>query len=79
MTTTSSILAWRIPWTEEPGGIQSLGSHRVGHSSAHTQAPKSLLTHFYLPGHTRDISAAQKVSKASAIQVCACSVVSGSL
>ena len=26
-----SILAWRIPWTEEPGGLQSAGSHRVGH------------------------------------------------
>ena len=31
MATHSSILAWRIPWTEEPGGLQSLGSHRVGH------------------------------------------------
>ena len=31
MTTHSSILAWRIPWTEEPGGIQSMGSQRVGH------------------------------------------------
>ena len=31
MTTQSSILAWRIPWTEEPGGLQSLGSQRVGH------------------------------------------------
>ena len=29
MTTHSSILAWRIPWTEEPGGLQSMGSHRV--------------------------------------------------
>ena len=29
--THSSILAWRIPWTEEPGGPQSMGSHRVGH------------------------------------------------
>ena len=29
MTTTSSILAWRIPWTEEPGGLQSLGVQRV--------------------------------------------------
>ena len=29
--THSSILAWRIPWTEEPGGLQSLGSQRVGH------------------------------------------------
>ena len=31
MTTHSSILAWRIPWTEEPGVLQSMGSHRVGH------------------------------------------------
>ena len=31
MGTHSSILAWRIPWTEEPGGLQSMGSHRVGH------------------------------------------------
>ena len=31
MTTHSSILAWRIPWTEEPGGLQSMGSQRVGH------------------------------------------------
>ena len=30
MTTSSSILAWRIPWTEEPGGLQSIGSQRVG-------------------------------------------------
>ena len=26
-----SILAWRIPWTEEPGGLQSIGSQRLGH------------------------------------------------
>ena len=32
MATHSSILAWRIPWTEEPGGLQSMGSHRVGHA-----------------------------------------------
>ena len=31
MTTHSSILAWRIPWTEEPGKIQFIGSQRVGH------------------------------------------------
>ena len=30
--THSSILAWRIPWTEEPGGLQSKGLQRVGHS-----------------------------------------------
>ena len=29
--THCSILAWRIPWTEEPGGLQSVGSQRVGH------------------------------------------------
>ena len=29
--THSSILAWRIPWTEEPGGLQSTGSQRIGH------------------------------------------------
>ena len=28
----SSILAWEIPWTEEPGGLQSMGSQRVGHN-----------------------------------------------
>ena len=31
MSTHSSILVWRIPWTEEPGGLQSIGSERVGH------------------------------------------------
>ena len=31
MATHSSILVWRIPWTEEPGGLQSMGSPRVGH------------------------------------------------
>ena len=30
----SSTLAWKIPWTEEPGGLQSMGSLRVGHDSA---------------------------------------------
>ena len=31
MGTHSNILAWRIPWTEEPGRLQSMGSQRVGH------------------------------------------------
>ena len=31
MATHSSILAWEISWTEEPGGLQSMGSRRVGH------------------------------------------------
>ena len=32
MATHSSTLSWRIPWTEEPGGLQSMGSQRVGHN-----------------------------------------------
>ena len=31
VATHSSFLAWRIPWTEEPGGLQSMGSQRMGH------------------------------------------------
>ena len=31
MATHSSVLAWEIPWTGEPGGLQSMGSQRVGH------------------------------------------------
>ena len=31
MTTHSNILAWKIPWTEEPSGLQFMGSQRVGH------------------------------------------------
>ena len=42
MATHSSILAWKISWTEEPGGLQSTGSQRVGHDWA---------TNTYLPSH----------------------------
>ena len=35
MATHSSILAWKIPWTEEPGRLQSILGHRVGHDQAH--------------------------------------------
>ena len=34
MATHSSILAWRISWTEETGGLQSMGSQRVGHNGS---------------------------------------------
>ena len=37
METHSSILAWRIPWTEKPGGLQSMGSQRLGHNLATKQ------------------------------------------
>ena len=42
MATHSSILAWRIPWAEKPGRLQSMGTHRVGHDWAN-----SLSFHFH--------------------------------
>ena len=48
MATHSSILVWRIPWTEEPGGLQSIGPPRVGHNCndlAHTCARARAHTH----------------------------------
>ena len=51
MATHSSILAWRIPGTEEPGGLPSMGSHRVGHdwsdlAAAATQHCKAITFQF---------------------------------
>ena len=37
MATHSSIIAWETPWTEEPGGLQTMGLQRVGHDSANEQ------------------------------------------
>ena len=42
MATRSSILAWRIPWTEEPGGPRSMGSQRVGHDWVTKHTPPSI-------------------------------------
>ena len=42
MATHSSILAWRIPGTEEPGGLPSMGSHRVGHDGSDLAAAGAL-------------------------------------
>ena len=47
----SSTLAWKIPWTEEPGRLQSMGSQRVGHD----WATSLLLLHFYSLEHTLDL------------------------
>ena len=38
MAIHSNILGWRIPWTEEPGGLQSMGSKKVGHKQLSTRA-----------------------------------------
>ena len=45
MTTHSSILAWEISWTEEPGGLQSLSSERVGHNLVTNQQLPSVISH----------------------------------
>ena len=46
MAIHSSILAWEIPWTEEPGRVQSMGSQRVGHD-------RGTNTHTHTHTHTR--------------------------
>ena len=43
--THSSALAWRIPWMEEPGGLQPVGLHSVGHGGAHTGVQLGDATH----------------------------------
>ena len=47
MATHSSILAWRIPWREEPGRLQFLGSQRVGHDWATSLSLSLWFIHFY--------------------------------
>ena len=50
-TTHSSILAWKIPWTEDPGRLQSMGSQRVGHNWAISLSLYTLCIHGRDPGH----------------------------
>ena len=45
MATSSSVLAWKIPWTEGPGGLHSMWLHRGGHDPAHTHTHTRLQTH----------------------------------
>ena len=51
MATHFRVLAWRIPWTEEPGGLQSMGSQRVRHTRTHE--PKEMVC--FLKGQVQDI------------------------
>ena len=60
MATHSSILAWRVPWTEEPRGLQSMGSQRVWHN---------LATNTFLTVHSMDILLSEDVCCSHA---CAC-------
>ena len=45
MATHSSVLAWRIPGTGEPGGLPSMGSHRVGHNRSDLAAAAAVFIH----------------------------------
>jgi len=56
MATHSSILAWKIPWTEEPGGLQSMGLQRVRHDSV-TNAPGSHAFRFGLESYSSGLPA----------------------
>ena len=55
MAPHSSILAWRIPWTEEPGGLQSMGSQRVAHDLVTKETTKN--NHFSVKGQVLDKAA----------------------
>ena len=58
MATHSSTLAWKIPWTEEPGRLQSMGSQRVGHDRATSLSLFSSLSYICLHLHfIREMSA----------------------
>ena len=48
MATHSSILAWRTPWTEEPGGLQALESQRVRHDGSDLAAAAAAAIFFYI-------------------------------
>ena len=67
MATHSSVLAWRIPWTEEPGGLPSMGSHRVEHDlsdlAAAADTPSELLA-LYHSLQTEVVSNPQRLSRA---------------
>ena len=52
MATHSSILAWKIPWTEDPGGLQSMGSQKVGHDWTHQQVEKESRVVNFWSGYT---------------------------
>ena len=60
MATDSNMLGWRIPWTEEPGGLQSLGLQRVGHSFILTHTH----THTHTHAHTHTLPSSLLVPEA---------------
>ena len=66
MSTHSSTLAWKIPWMEEPGRLQSMGSQRVGHDAATELNLLITVEIYFLCNHVLDIS--QNLFKVAEIQ-----------
>ena len=60
MATHSNILVWEIPWTEEPGGLQSMGSQRVGYSLM-TKTTTTKEVHFEVLGATSQSSSPEGI------------------
>ena len=54
MATHSSILTWRVPWTEEPGGLKSMGLQRVGHDLVTLSL--SQVPNYFIPARIRQLS-----------------------
>ena len=68
MSTHSSILAWKITWTEEPGGLQSTGSQRVRHDLATKQQQMCVCVCVYTYGRYMVYSALQCMHVQAALQ-----------
>ena len=85
MATHSGILAWRIPWTEEPGGLQSMGSQRVGHdlatslSSLHFPSKEQVAFNFMASVTIHSYFGAKKIKSVtvSTFSLCICHKVMG--
>ena len=54
MATHSSILVWENPWTEEPGGLQSMRSQKTGHNLVTKQEQSLVITYFSVAPHLTD-------------------------
>ena len=78
MATHSSLLAQEIPWTEEPGGLPSMGSHRVGHDWSDLAVAATVSLPFYSQPNIW-LSRVQGVADTIPLIFLACSVVSNSL
>ena len=67
MATHSSVLAWRIPGTGEPGGLPSVGSHRVGHDgsdlAAAAAAAAAQLVGSYFPSHGSNLGPGSEITE----------------